>query len=40
MVKIDWQYYQWSLVIERLLEAEETAMSDKDAQVRVSKQVL
>ena len=32
--------YQWSLVVERLLEAEKAAVSDKDAQVRVGKQVL
>ena len=32
--------YQWSLVVERLLEAEKTAVSDENAQVRVGKQVL
>ena len=32
--------YQRSLVVERLLEAEKAAVSDKDAQVRMGKQVL
>ena len=32
--------YQWSLVVERLLEAEKAAVSDENAQVRVGKQVL
>ena len=32
--------YQRSLVVERLLEAEKAAVSDKGAQVRMGKQVL
>ena len=32
--------YQWSLVVERLLEAEKAAVSDENTQVRVGKQVL